>query len=141
MNKLTFTIEIAAPCEKVWRILWDDETYRRWTTVFYEGSHAVSDWQLGSKVQFLGPDGNGMISRIVQLVPNETMVFEHLGEIKNGVEELSASWAGAHEAYHLAPKNSHTVLTVLLDTHDEYAAYFTNTFPKAMDIVKALSEN
>jgi uncharacterized protein YndB with AHSA1/START domain len=141
MNKLTFTIEIAASCEKVWRILWDDETYRKWTAVFHEGSHAVSDWQLGSKVLFLGPDGNGMVSRIAQLEPNKTMIFEHLGEVKNGVEEVSAAWAGAQEAYHLAPKDDHTELTVLLDAHDEYAGYFTGTFPKAMDIVKALSEN
>ena len=38
MGKKQFKIEIAAPREKVWKILWGDETYPAWTSVFSEGS-------------------------------------------------------------------------------------------------------
>jgi hypothetical protein len=37
--------------------MWDDSTYRQWTSAFSEGSHAVSDWKEGSKVLFLSPEG------------------------------------------------------------------------------------
>ena len=45
MKKLQFSIEINAPKEKVWDTLWQDENYRKWTSVFMEGSFAESDWK------------------------------------------------------------------------------------------------
>src|SRR6188508_3009161 len=87
MKKANFTVKINAPKEKVWEVLWNDKTYREWTSVFSEGSYAVSDWKEGSKVQFLGPEGGGMFSKIAKLVPNEYMSFEHLGELKDGQEQ------------------------------------------------------
>jgi len=65
-----FKITINATPEKVWKILWNDSTYRKWTTVFAEGSFAETDWQEGSKVLFLGPEGRGMVSRIKRNIPN-----------------------------------------------------------------------
>lgn len=141
MKKLTFTLQVNAPREKVWKILWEDATYRQWTTAFTEGSHAVSDWQEGSKILFLSPGGSGMVSRIARMIPNELMIFEHLGEIKNGVEDLTAAWAGAQEEYQLKSDSNGTMITVLLDSDEEIAYYFSNTFPKAMAIVKQLAEN
>jgi hypothetical protein len=31
--------------EKVWSVLWDDETYRKWANVLKENSSAKSDWK------------------------------------------------------------------------------------------------
>ena len=84
---LKFQANINAPKEKVWEILWNDQTYRKWTAAFTEGSHAESDWNEGSKILFLSPKGDGMFSVIDKKIPNEQMTFRHLGEIKNGVEE------------------------------------------------------
>ena len=55
MKKLQFSIEINAPKEKVWDTLWQDENYRKWTSVFIEGSFAESDWKEGGKIHFLTP--------------------------------------------------------------------------------------
>ena len=52
MKKLSFTIDIKAPKEKVWHSLWDEENYQSWTSVFCEGSYTVSDWNEGSKIYF-----------------------------------------------------------------------------------------
>jgi len=41
MKKIQFSTEINAPKEKVWNVLWDDATYRKWVSVFSEGSKAV----------------------------------------------------------------------------------------------------
>ena len=106
MKKLNFSARINAPREKVWNVLWDDATYRAWTRAFAEGSYARTDnWKEGSKVSFLGPTGDGMVSMVAQNKPSEYMSFKHLGELKEGVEDSSSDrskgWAGAMENYTL----------------------------------------
>ncbi|MBK9014159.1 MAG: SRPBCC domain-containing protein [Saprospiraceae bacterium] len=141
MKKLNFSISINATRERVWQILWDDATYRQWAAVFHEGSYAESDWQEGSKIRFLGPGGNdGMVSRIDKLVPNEVMDFEHLGEMKNGVEDMTSAWGGSHERYFLNEKDEGTELSVELESTDEFGDYFAKTFPAALAKIKELSE-
>jgi hypothetical protein len=139
MTKLKFNTKINAPKEKVWDTLWNDTTYRQWTAVFMEGSYAKSDWKEGSKILFLSPKGDGMFSIIEKKVPNKQMTFKHLGELKNGVEE-SKNWEGAKESYHLEEKNGVTELDVELDSIGEFEQYFNDTFPKALNILKEISE-
>ena len=64
MELLKFSVKIIAPKEKVWSTLWNDTTYRQWTSAFTPGSHAVSDWNEGSKINFLDGNGSGMFSII-----------------------------------------------------------------------------
>src|SRR5688572_26468739 len=91
MEKLNFSIDINAPREKVWKVLWDDSSYRKWTSVFMEGSCVETDnWKEGSKVLFLDGKGAGMVSKVAVNKPNEYMSFEHLGEVKDGVEDTSS---------------------------------------------------
>lgn len=145
MKKIQFSVDINAPKEKVWNVLWDDSTYRQWTSVFSEGSYAVTDWKEGSKVLFLSPEGDGMVSRIARKVPNEYMSFEHLGEAKNGQEqpmnEETKKWAGATENYSLKESGAITTLSVDMDITEDHHDYFNETFPKALDKIKALAEN
>ena len=141
MKRLRFSIDINAPREKVWTVLWEDASYREWTSVFAEGSYAVSDWKEGSKVQFLDPNGNnGMAAVIEKKRANEFMSFRHLAEIKNGVEQPPAEWSGAHENYTLTPTNGGTTLTVDVDTAEAHAEMFADKFPQALGKVKALAE-
>ena len=144
MEKTHFNVSINAPREKVWDILWTDATYRAWTAVFHEGSNAQTDWKEGSKVIFGDGTGNGMVSRIAKLIPNEYMSFEHLGELKDGVEDTTSekvqAWAGAHENYTLRDANGGTELVVDMDINDEFKDYFMEAFPKALNKVKELAE-
>ena len=139
MQKVQCSIAISAPRELVWRILWDDATYRQWTSVFTEGSHAVTDWKEGSKVLFLGPNGDGMYSIIAKNTPLQFMSFQHLGEIKNNVE-VAKEWAGATENYTLSDQVGGTLLLVEMDTLPEFEAYFSGTFPKALAKIKEICE-
>ncbi|MCU7549985.1 SRPBCC domain-containing protein [Chitinophagaceae bacterium LB-8] len=140
METTKFSIQINAPKEKVWQTLWSDDTYRQWTVVFHEGSYAKTDWKEGSSVQFLTPEGDGMYSRISKLIPNTQMTFEHQGEVKGGVEQPQSSWAGAKESYYLSENNGVTELTVEMDTVEEFIQYFKDIFPKALQLIKSLSE-
>ena len=139
MDTLQFSVEIKAPAARVWEMLWNDTSYRKWTSAFMEGSYAESDWNEGSKIKFLAPDGEGMFGIIKEKVPNVQMTFQHYGEIKNGIEE-EKNWAGAIESYHLEEKNGTTELTVKLDTDGSLDEYFNKTFPKALGILKQIAE-
>lgn len=146
MKKLHFETTIKASREKVWNVLWDDATYRQWTSPFSEGSYAVSDWKEGSRIQFLSPSGDGMYAQIEKLVPWEFMSFRHLGEVKNGQEqpwhhhEQTEDWNGAHENYTLTDEDGNTRLVVELNSTDEFVEYFSEVFPKALAKVKEIAE-
>lgn len=139
METIKLSIQINAPKEKVWEVLWNDDSYKQWTAVFCEGSCVVSDWNEGSKIRFLDANGNGMFSVIEKKKPNQQMSFRHFGEIKDGVE-ISTEWAGATENYFLAENENGTELTTVMDSNEEFKEYFETTFPKALQIVKQLSE-
>lgn len=141
MDRLHFTTDIDAPPHRVWAMLWDDATYRDWTSVFAVGSHAVSDWRQGSEVRFLGPEGtSGMLAVIDEHVPQERMVFRHVAEIKDGQEQPPGPWAGALETYTLTANGQGTTLLVTLDAEEEHASSFRELFPQALDRVKVLAE-
>lgn len=144
MKILDFKIEIKAPKEKIWSVLWDDETYGKWTAVFCEDSYAVSDWKEGSVIQFLSPTGEGMNSVIDKKTDNEYIAFKHLGEINNlqpiPVNAATQEWTGAMETYRLTEDKGVTVLEVKIDVLDKYVDYFKTTLPGGLEIVKKLSE-
>ena len=145
MGLLKFNTSIAAPREKVWDVLWDKNSYSKWTAVFSEGSRIETDYKEGSKVLFLNGTGHGMVSRIAKNAAPESMWFEHLGEVKDGVEDTTSDrvkdWAGAMEKYLLKETNGNTELEVEVDMNDEFKEYFEKTFPKALATVKELAEN
>jgi uncharacterized protein YndB with AHSA1/START domain len=145
MVKLEFKIEIKAPKEKVWEVLWKDETYRQWTAAFCEGTYAISDWNEGSKIHFLSPNGEGMNSIIESKITNEYIAFKHISELKNfeemPIDAVTQGWTGAMETYRLTQNNTVTILDVTMDCIEKYADYFKKTFPKSMQIIKELSEN
>jgi len=141
MEKLNFSININAPRERVWEVLFDEWTYREWTSVFAKGSHAETDWKEGSKALFLDDNGNGMVSRIAKSTPHEYLSIEHLGVIENGKENTEVSeWSGVMENYILNQSNGSTVLNIEMDTNDQWKEYFTKTWLLALNKVKEISE-
>jgi uncharacterized protein YndB with AHSA1/START domain len=144
MPKVTFSTTINAPKEKVWRTMLEDPTYRQWTSVFHEDSYAVTDWKEGTKALFLIPSGDGMVSRIAAHRPNEYLSIQHLGVVKNGVEdtesEAAKSFGEAFENYSLQETNGVSTLTVEMDMTDEFRKFFEETWPKALGKLKELAE-
>lgn len=144
METLEFTVQIKANPDKVWKVLWEDETYKKWTSVFCEGSYTVSDWNEGDKIHFMSPNGEGMNSIIEKKIPNEYMAFKHIGEIKDfkeqPLDEETKKWSGAMETYRLIPNGEFTDLVAKVDAGEKFVDYFKDVFPKGLEVVKQLSE-
>jgi hypothetical protein len=122
----------------------DDKTYRIWTDAFQPGSYAVTTWEKGTPAKFLAPNGDGMVSRIAENIPNEFLSIEHLGMIIKGVEDTTSddvkAWAGAMENYTLKDNNGNTEVIVEMDSDENYSKMFNEMWPKALEKVKELSE-
>lgn len=148
MVTLNFSVDIAAPVEKVFTTMLEEEGYKQWTSIFNSASHYIGTWEKGATIQFLGcdADGNmgGMISRIEENIPNRFVSIEHLGIIENGEAITSGpkveSWAGAHENYGFSENNGITTVKVALDTGSGYDDYFNQTYPKALEKLKEICE-
>jgi hypothetical protein len=149
MQKLHYSITINAPKEKVWHTMLDDATYREWTADFSPGSYYEGDWSKGSKIVFLGPDPQtgeigGMVSRIAENKPYEFISIQHVGMIKNGVEDTTSEevkkWFPAFENYTFKEHNGVTEVLIDLDSLDEYADMFNEMWAKSLDKLKQLAE-
>jgi len=81
-----------------------------------------------------------MYSRVEKNIPHEEMKFLHLGEIYDGVE-APQDWGKATEAYILEENEDGTKLKAEIQTPAEFKDFFEDKFPKALGIVKNLSEN
>ena len=141
INRLKFSIEINADKSTIWEALWNDDSYRDWASVFFEGSYAISDnWKEGSTVFFLAPDQSGIYSIIEKHIPNSLMAFKHIGNVVKGkeqpIDEDTKKWSGAKETYTLNETDNGIELTVEIDILDEHLDFMSSTLPKALEKVK-----
>jgi uncharacterized protein YndB with AHSA1/START domain len=147
MQNMKFNIDINATREKIWKALWEDASYREWTSVFTEGSYAITDnWKQGTKVLFLDSKGCGMVGIVAENKPNEFMSFKHIGEVQDGIEDTTSDkikqWSGAIENYTLTETGNGTELQIEMagNLSADFVAYFSDTWPKALDKLKEIAE-
>lgn len=149
MKDLHFSTLIAAPKQKVWHTMLDDETYRDWTSAFSPGSYYRGNWSEGSKILFLGPDPEtgsegGMVRRIAQNRPYEFVSVEHLGVVQDGVEdttsEIARQWSPSFENYTFREQDGATEVQVDVSVGDEHAPMFEELWPRALSRLKELAE-
>jgi uncharacterized protein YndB with AHSA1/START domain len=145
---LHFKISINASVEKVYQTMLDEKKYIEWASEFNPTSCFKGSWEKGSKILFLGTDkdGNvgGMVSEIRENIPCKYVSIKHLGIYQDGKEIFTGSeveqWPGALENYSFTDVNGKTMLSVEQDSTQEFASYFTNTWPKALKKLKTICE-
>ncbi|WP_379962924.1 SRPBCC domain-containing protein [Epilithonimonas sp. UC225_85] len=145
MEKLKYQTEINASAEKVWDVLWNENTYTQWTHFFSPGSVMQTDWEVGGKTLFTDASRkNGMVSTIERIEEPKHLIFKHLGEIHDGVEDVTSdkvkSWNGSLEAYYLEENDGKTTLKIEIDSDENFKDMFDNGFQKGLEIIKKLSE-
>lgn len=145
---LHFEIEIQAPVAHVFEKMLADESYRIWTAPFSPGSFYEGTWEKGSKIYFLMMDENGeksgMVSQILDHIPQRYISIEHLGMIDKGKEITSGpeveAFQGVTENYSFYPKNDGTLLLVDIESVGEYKDHFNEMWPKALEKLKEICE-
>lgn len=149
MKPIIKSIEINAPREKIWHVLWDDASYRDWCSLFSEGSYYDGTLALGEKVRFLGPnpvDGSigWLLTEVTEFVPHEVMVFSFLWMVNNGIDVTEGpgvdEWIGLREQYHLTETDGVTTLAIDTVMADDYHEFMMDAWDKALARVKELSE-
>jgi hypothetical protein len=151
MKTLQFKIEINATAQKVYDAmlgLTNKSTYEYWVSVFNPTSTYEGSWEKGSKIYFVGVDENGKKGGMVSLIeanqPATFVSIKHYGFLDGEVEittgELVEKWTGGHENYTFQEQEGKTILTVDLDTVEDYEDFFNTTYPKALEKLKEISE-
>jgi len=149
MQKLRETIVIDAPREKVWDIMLSEPTYTEWTKPFGEGARMEGSFTEGAEVRFIGPDPEtgkdaGMVAVIRESRKPEFLSMEHIGIIMDGVADTTSEeakkWSPAFENYTFNEKDGGTEVVVEVDILEEHRAMFEEAWPKALAVLKELSE-
>lgn len=151
MEKLQFKVNINAPAAKVYELMLGinhKSTYEEWTALFNPTSTYEGSWNKGSKILFLGVDENGqqggMVSRIVENIPNQFVSIQHYGLLNAGQEITEGpdveKWANGLENYTFEENNGTTTVIVDLDTTEDFLDYMNQSYPKALDKLKELCE-
>ena len=156
MKKLQFKVSINAPVTKIYDLMLginSKSTYEQWTALFNPTSTYEGSWDKGSKILFVGVDEKGekggMISRIVENIPNRFVSIQHYGLFKAGKEITEGpeveKWANGFENYTFEENNGSdsyrgTTVTVDLDTTEDFLDYMNQTYLKALDKLKELCE-
>lgn len=142
MNQLQFSIDINTDRETVWRILWEDETFREWSGIIDPETYMKGELKEGHEVQFISAaNGYGVTSLVAKLVENEYLLFKHQADTQNtGAEEREKEWTGGEESYSLSGNADTTILTVTFTVPPEQEKYFNDVFPKVIERIKELAE-
>ena len=151
MKKITFTISIHAPAEKVYDCMLgitNKSTYEHWTALFNPTSTYEGSWDKGSKILFVGIDENGekggMVSEIVANELKRFVSIRHYGLLKAS-EEITEGpevekWANGFENYSFEENHGVTTVTVELDTTADFVDYMNAKYPKALSKLKEICE-
>lgn len=145
MKTIRKSIALNASKEKVWDVLTQDKYTRDWLSAFSPGSHAISDWQQGSKIVFADDSGYGVIGRIVTHDPYELLSMEYYGVIKDNIEDFESKEAqvynGTHETYRLTSKDDKTVLDIESDIADDSFDSMSVLWDKAVLRIEKLAQD
>jgi hypothetical protein len=151
MKRIRFQTQINAAAHKVYEVmlgLKDKSNYEYWTATFNPTSTYEGNWEIGSKMHFIGVDENGkkggMLSKIMDHQPGKFVSIMHVGMI-DGEDEITTGeqveqWTGGMENYTYQEENGVTTVTVELDAVEEFLDYFNGTYPEALGKIKEIAE-
>lgn len=147
MKRLTIkkSMDINASKADVWVVLTENEYTTSWYAEFNEGSHAETDWKIGSKAIFKDNSNCGLIGKIVANEPHEMIAIEYIGIVEAGIEDYESKIAqnvkGGLETYHLTRKEDATHLAIQCDMDEDFFESMSLAWDKALRKIKSLSES
>ncbi|MBE0601310.1 MAG: SRPBCC domain-containing protein [Firmicutes bacterium] len=142
MKPLTFSLSIQAAAHRVWQTLWEDASFRNWSSLIDEGTYMQGDLRQGQEVQFLSSvNGYGVTALVEALVPDAFVQFRYQADTQGGGQQTRENqWTGGTEQYILQEQKSGILLTLKMDVPPDLIQTMQSRVPKALDRIKALAE-
>lgn len=145
IKRLVFKQEINASANEIWSVMWNKDSYPKWATVFCEGSYFTGEMEMGKRIHFLTPNGDGMYTDVGYMIPGKLMILSHIGMISDfkelPIDAETERWTGSFEIYKLEENDGKTTLTAEVDCVEKYVSYMEEKFPLGLQEIKKLSEN
>lgn len=140
MKLLEFTTQISATPEKVWNVLFTQDSYGKWSSAMNSGTYFEGNWEEGSIMKFLDQKNNGMYNLVEINKENQLLRMKHIGWIMDG--ELSPQgWEDSTVTYILEPNENGTLLKAEVNSLDEFIEFFNTKYPQNFELIKNLSES
>ncbi|KIA83716.1 hypothetical protein OA84_09590 [Kaistella solincola] len=139
MKNLVFEQQINANREKVWEVLFTQDAYGKWSSAMNEGTYFEGDWSEASTMKFLDKSNNGMYNVVEKNNFPQQLSMKHLGWIMDGKPEPQ-DWEDSTVSYFLESNENGTLLTVKVNSLDEFVDFFRTKYPKNLELIKQLSE-
>ena len=140
MKQLEFKTYIKATPQKIWEILWNQESYKEWSSVMNEDSRYEGNFKEGTYIDLYDANNNGMFNYVEKNIPNKEMTMQHKGWIYNGKRE-DQGWKDSRETYLLTEIENETELRIKVNSMHEFEDFFNSKYPKVLEKVKELAES
>jgi hypothetical protein len=144
-RKIQKSITINSTKSSVWDVLLKDEYTRIWYAEFCEGTHALTDWKVGSKAIFMDNSKQGIVGQVIDHEYGKLLTLEYEGVVSNGLEDYESNGAqavkGSIEKYELTGDDGSLILNIECDMADHYFEMMSLAWDKALEKIKILSEN
>lgn len=140
MKKLEYKTQISATPKKIWDILWTQETYKIWSGVMNEGARFEGNFEEGSFIDLYDAKNNGMFNLVEKNIPHREMTMQHKGWIYDGVRD-DQGWEDSRETYLLTENHEGTELKILVNSLDEFEAFFNTNYPRVLEKIKEIAED
>ena len=149
MKKLTFKIEINSIAELVFNTMIDPVHLLEWMSVFSIDSSFEGKWEKGESVIFkcFNDKGElcGLVCRIEEFIPKELIHLQPYGMLENDIiydeGEKVLGLNSTYERYIFNQKKDMTELIIEASAMDDYVQFFNETWPIALQKIKAMCEN
>ena len=146
MKELKYSMKIDADRVHVWKTMLEPGKYERWVKAFSADSRFEGKWEQGATVRFVDPSLGGTKAILEIFAPYHCILAKHIAMItKEGDEdtesEVAKQWIGTTEKYVFLESEGKTTLTVEMIAHQSFVEMFDSCWPKALEIIKTLSED
>lgn len=145
MIKLNYSIEIEADKEHVWKTMLSPGTYEQWVKAFSANSKFIGEWKQGETILFFDSNLGGSKALLEILDPYNEILAKHVSMVdknmnENNEDEMSKKWIGSTERYSFKEAGNKTKLEIEMNTDEAFEKMFNSSWPKALEIIKSLSE-
>ncbi len=146
MAILPYSIEIAAPRERVWACFTDPGLYNQWANAFSSESQFVGSWEPGSTMLFWDPNMGGTKAVLDVVDAPSKIVARHIGLVDKEQNddpdnEMADKWVGSVETYDFEVTDKGTLFTVTTETDAFFKAMFDDMWTRGLESLKTLAES